>query len=115
MPELLSKNPILRRKIDLPEKFGQMNTLYFPEFSGKICRFRTKQLGTAPYQTSISPSSTQYWNGKEEFIGNPNIFWGGGIDALGFHCPRWSEISPKSLWNDKFDQIFADFARKCIV
>ena len=32
------------------------------------------------------------------------------IDALGFHCPRWSEMSPKSLWNDKFDQIYADFA-----
>ena len=32
MPELLSKNPILRRKIDLPEKFGQKNTPYFPNF-----------------------------------------------------------------------------------
>ena len=36
------------------------------------------------------------------------------IDALGFYCPRWSEMSPKNLWNDKFDQIFADFARKPI-
>ena len=41
-------------------------------------------------------------------------FEGKKIDALGFYCPRWSEMSPKSLWNDKFDQIFADFARKSI-
>ena len=52
-------------------------------------------------------------NGKEEFIGNPKI-WRKKIDALRFYCPRWSEMSPKSLWNDKFDQIFADFARKSI-
>ena len=38
--------------------------------------------------------------------------FGEKIDALGFYCPRWSEMSPTSLWNDKFDQIFADFARK---
>ena len=25
---MLSKNPIIRREIDLPEKFGQENTLY---------------------------------------------------------------------------------------
>ena len=42
--KLLSKNPILRQKIDLPEKFGQMNTPYFPKFSDQICCFRTKQL-----------------------------------------------------------------------
>ena len=36
------------------------------------------------------------------------------IDALGFYCSRWSEMSPKSLWNNKFDQIFADFTRKSI-
>ena len=50
---------------------------------------------------------------EKKFIGNPKI-WRKKIDALGFYCPRWSEMSPKSLWNDKFDQIFADFARKSI-
>ena len=40
--------------------------------------------------------------------------WWEKNDALGFYCPRWPEMSPKSLWNDKFDQIFADFARKSI-
>ena len=35
-------------------------------------------------------------------------------DAYGFSCPLWSEISPKSQWNDKFDQIFAVFAGKSI-
>ena len=34
-------------------------------------------------------------NGKEEFIGNPKI-WRKKIDALGFYCPRWSELSRKS-------------------
>ena len=48
---------------------------------------------------------------KKEFIGNPKI-WRKKIDALVFYCPRWSEMSPESLWNDKFDQISADFARK---
>ena len=38
------KNPIFWREIDLPEKFGQKNTLYFRKFSGKMCCFRTKQL-----------------------------------------------------------------------
>ena len=41
-------------------------------------------------------------------------FGGKKIDALGFYYPRWSEMSPKSLWNDKFDQLFADIARKSI-
>ena len=42
------KNPILRREIDLPEKFGQMNTLYFPKFSVKMCCFGQNNSGTAP-------------------------------------------------------------------
>ena len=36
--------------------------------------------------------------------------FGGKTDDLGIYCSRWSEMSPKSLWNDRFDQIFADFA-----
>ena len=35
-------------------------------------------------------------------------------DALGVYCPRRSELSPKSLWSDNFDQIFADIARESI-
>ena len=69
--------------------------------------------GTAPQQSNISPSFTQYGNGKQELLGNPKI-WREKVDASGFYCPRWSEMSPKSLWNDKFDQIFADSARKSI-
>ena len=100
MPELLSKNPILRREIDLPEKFGQKNTLYFPKFSGKMCYFRTKQLWNCTLKTSISPSFTQKRNGKEEPIGNPK-FWQKKLMLWG-------------LWNDNFDQIFADFSEKSI-
>ena len=37
VPELQSKNPILRPEIAFPEKFGQKNTLHFPIFSGKMC------------------------------------------------------------------------------
>ena len=62
---------------------------------------------------SISLSFTQNRNGKEEFIEKPKI-WRRKVDALGFYYPRWSEMSPKSRWNDKFDQIFADFAEKYI-
>ena len=50
---------------------------------------------------------------KEKVIGNPKILRKKSY-AWGFYCPQWSEMSPKSLWNDKFDQIFADFARKSI-
>ena len=38
------KNPILRREIDLPEMFGQMNMLYFPKIFSKVSCFWTKQL-----------------------------------------------------------------------
>ena len=59
VPELLSKNPILRRENDLPEKFGQMNTLYFPKFSVKMCCFWTKQLWnctpTNEYESVVYP------------------------------------------------------------
>ena len=113
VPELLSKNPILRRKIDLPEKFGQKNTLYVPKFFGKMCCFRTKQLWnctlTNEYWSVVYPIPE--W--KRRTYRKPENL-AEKIDALGFYCPRWSEMSPKSLWNDKFDQIFADFARKSI-
>ena len=62
---------------------------------------------------SIDPSFTQDRKGKEKFIGNPKI-WRKRIDALGCYCPRWSEMSPKSLWSDKIDQIFADFVQTFI-
>ena len=39
---------------------------------------------------------------KEKVIGNPIILRRKSY-ALGFYCPQWSEMSPKSLWNDKFD------------
>ena len=40
--------------------------------------------------------------------------FGGKNISLGFYCPRWLEMSQKSLWNDKLDQLFADFAGKSI-
>ena len=48
MPELLWKNPILRREIDLPEKFQQMNTLHFQTLSGKMCCFGRETLELHP-------------------------------------------------------------------
>ena len=38
----------------------------------------------------MSPSFTQYQNGKEKFIENLKN-WRKKINALGFYCPRWSE------------------------
>ena len=61
----------------------------------------------------MSPSLTQYRNGKKRIYQKPENL-AEKIDALGFYCPRWSEMSPKSLLNDKFHQIFADFARKSV-
>ena len=77
----------------------------------KCAVFGRDNSGTAPKQTSISPSFTHYRNGQEQFIRNLKNCWK-KIDALGFYCPRWSEMCPKSLWNNKFDQILVDIARQ---
>ena len=51
---------------------------------------------------------------KRRIYRKPESFVGKKLMPKGFFCPRLSEMSPKSLWNDKINQVFADFERKSI-
>ena len=101
MPELLSKNPILQREIDLPEKIWAKNQALLPKIFWQNLLFPDETTLELHPNKRILVRRVPNTGMEKNNLSETREFSRKKIDALGFYCPRWSEKSPKSLWKDK--------------